>query len=637
MKPLYFVLPWLLAATMLACPNTARADFFVGDPCPDIQAEDVFGSAVNLNAILEKRPDLVILYFFKPDTGEAIAAKLQALKRMYSQEDLAIIALGMKSDQNALKLFAERMKIQYYLLADNVINQQKWYGNVDVTPLTLFIYTPERTIERVIRGGNEKQANLLREVAENLYQQRKTDKALAVASAALESGEDESSVKEISAHALLAEGKIDEAEKEFGQIGNQAGIAKVALERGDYEAAIAAADKAGDDGYALAVKGQAQLKSGELEAAEETLKMASNAPIEGWKKSEAVNAQGRLAHTTGDLDGAIGAYTEAQSLDQYNVAALSNEGAAYRERGGENDLVMAKAKLEQATTIRNDELSALMLQQVQAEIEEANDIKRGELIQNLITDLSKRYEELKAKGEAEPTDTWSSRPVVLAFLPGETKGRFVFDRAGTDVVLQREIESQVQGKNGIQVVERVMLDKLLQELNLGSSELASSDTQRRLGQVLSAGHLGFIDFAQMGSETLLYLRLIDSETTSIFFQTSAAIDENNPRAVVESVVGALAEKLATAEPLQGLIADAASNDAVMVNLNRKHGTKEGMVFNILEEGEPIKVGGKVIAHRQKPVGRLTITSVEDDYAIGTASNLRDGVTLAPEMKIKEVE
>jgi len=636
MKRLHLVFAGLLCAAFALAPGMARADFFAGDPCPDIQAQDVFGNAVDLNAILDKNPDLVILYFFKPDAGEAIAVKLQQLKRLYSKDELSIIALGMQSDQAALKAFAERIKVEYYLLADNEINAQTWYGNVNVTPLTLFVYTPERTIERVIRGGNEQQANILREVAENLYQQRKTDKATAVTQVALESGEDAKAVKELSGHILLAEGKLDEAEAEFGQIGVQSGLAKVALERGDYAGAIAAADKAGDDGYALAVKGQAQLKTGDLEGADTSLKMAANAPIGGWQKSEAVNAQGRLAHSTGDLDAAITTYAQAQSLDQYNVAALSNEGAAYRERGGENDLVMAKNSLERATAIRGDELSALMLQQVQAEIEAANDIRRGELIQSLITDLSKRFEELKAKGEAEPADAWSSRPVVLAFLPGETKGRFLFDRAGTDVVLQREIETQIQGRNGIQVVERIMLDKLLQELNLGASELASSDTQRRLGKVLSAGHLGFIDFAQMGSETLLYLRLIDSETTGIFFQTSVAIDEGNPRAVVASVIDALTDKLATAEPLQGLIADAASNDAVIVNLSKKHGAKEGMVFNILEDGEPITVGGKVIAHRQKPVGRLTLTSVEDDYAIGTASNLREGTTLAGEMKIKEV-
>ncbi|MCF6286632.1 MAG: hypothetical protein L3K26_15775 [Candidatus Hydrogenedentes bacterium] len=629
------VFSWLLCAALLATAGLAHADFFAGDPCPEIQAEDVFGNTVDLDVILAKNPDLVILYFFKPDTGEAVAVKLQSLKHMYSADDLSIIALGMKSDQNALKAFADRMKIKYYLLPDERINTQPWYAKVNVTPLTLFIYTPEKSIERVIRGGNEKQANLLREVAENLYQQHKTDKASAITALALESGEDANAVKELSGYILVAEGKLDEAEKEFGQIGSQSGLAKVALEKGDYKGAIAAAEKAGDDGYALTVKGEALMKSGDLDGADATLKLAANTPAAGWQKSEAVNAQGRLAHSTGNLDGAIASYGEAQSLDQYNIAALSNEGAAYRERGGENDLVMAKATLEKAAGIRNDELTTLMLQQVQAELEAANDIKRGELIKSLITDLGKRFQELKANGDAEPVDTWTSRPVVLAFLPGETKGHFVFDRAGTDVVLQREIESQVQGKDGIQVVERIMLDKLLQELNLGSSELASSDTQRRLGKVLSAGHLGFIDFAQMGSETLLYLRLIDSETTGIFFQTSVTVDEKNPRAVVASVIKELTSKLADDAPLQGLIADAASNDAVIVNLNKKHGAKVGMVFNILQDGAPIKVGGKVIAHRQKPVGRLTLTSVEDDYAIGTASNLRDGVVLAGEMKIKE--
>jgi len=626
-----------MMAGMLISAPAVRADFFSGDPVPAINAQDIFGNSVDIGAILDKNPDLVILFFFTPENGKPIAAKLQALKRLYTADDLSIIALGMESDKVALQQFADGLKIQYFVLADEAVKSADWYKNVSQLPLTLFVHTPARSIERVLRGSSSQQANILKEVAENLFQQRKTDKAATVASAALENGEDATAVKELNGHILVAEGKLDEAEKEFGAIGADAGLAKVALERGDFEGAIAAADKAGDDGYALAVKGEALMKTGDLENAGSTLEMASTKEIPGWQKSEAVNAQGRLAHASGDLDAAVTQYSKAQSLDQYNVEALSNEGAAYRERGGENDLVLAKNTLEKASAIREDELTALMLQQVKAEIEEANDIKRGELIKSLIDDLSKRFEELKASGAADQVDDWTSRPVVLAFLPGETKGRFVFDRAGTDVVLQREIETQAQGKNGIQVVERIMLDKLLQELNLGSSDLASSDTQRRLGQVLSAGHLGFIDFAQVGAETMLYLRLIDSETTGIFFQTSVVVDDSKPRETIEAVVSALAEKLANSDPLKGLIADASAADAVIVNLGKKHGVKEGQTFKILEDGDPIEVGGKVIAHRQKPVGVLTLTNIEDDYAIGTASNLKDGVTLAKEMKIQEMK
>ncbi|MBL7644970.1 MAG: redoxin domain-containing protein [Candidatus Hydrogenedentes bacterium] len=619
------------------CSMSSRADFFEGDPVPEIQAQDIFGKSVNLNEILEKNPDLVILFFFTPDNGKAIAAKLQALKRLYNSDALSIIALGMESDKAALQAFADGLKIQYFLLADEQVKTAEWYKNVNQLPLTLFVHTPERKIERVLRGAGTEQANILKQVAENLFQQRKTDKASAVVASALENGEDAKEVKELNGHILVAEGKLDEAEKEFGEIGADAGLAKVALERGDLEGAIAAADKAGDDGYAQAVKGEALIKSGQLEQAETSLAAAASAEIPEWQKSEAVNAQGRLAQANGDIDKAVEQYAKAQSLDQYNVEALSNEGAAYRERGGENDLALAKETLEKASAIRPDEMTNLMLQQVRTELEEANDIKKGELIKSLITDLSKRYEELKAKGEAEPADDWTSRPVVLAFLPGETKGKIVFDRAGTDMVLQREIEVQAQGKNGIQVVERVMLDKLLQELNLGSSELASGDTQRRLGQVLSAGHLGFIDFAQVGADTMLYLRLIDSETTGIFFQASQKIDDSRPTETVAAVVNALTEKLASTEPLQGLIADAAANDAVIINLGKKHGAKEGLEFKILQDGAPIEVGGKVIAHRQKPVGKLTLTTVEEDYAIGTASNLAEGVTLAKEMKIQQLK
>lgn len=631
------VLHWALVLGFSLFSLSSQADFFKDDPVPDIQAQDIFGKSVNLNEILEKNPDLVILFFFTPDNGKAIAAKLQALKRLYDSEALSIIALGMESDKAALQAFADGLKIQYFLLADEQVKNADWYKNVNQLPLTLFVHTPERKIERVLRGTGSEQANILKEVAENLFQQRKTEKASAVAASALENGEDAKQVKELSGHILVAEGKLDDAEKEFGEIGSDAGLAKVALERGDLDGAIAAADKAGDNGYAQAVKGEAQIKSGDLEKAEASLAAAANASIPDWQKSEAVNAQGRLAQAGGEIDKAVEQYAKAQSLDQYNVEALSNEGAAYRERGGEKDLALAKESLERASAIRPDELTGLMLQQVKAEIEEANDIKKGELIKSLISDLSKRYQEIKAKGASEPVDDWTSRPVVLAFLPGETKGRIVFDRAGTDVVLQREIEVQVQGKNGIQVVERVMLDKLLQELNLGSSDLASGDTQRRLGQVLSAGHLGFIDFAQVGPDTMMYLRLIDSETTGIFFQASQKVDDSKPTETVAAVVNALAEKLASSEPLQGLIADASANDAVIINLGKKHGAKEGLEFKILQEGTPIEVGGKVIAHRQKPVGKLTITSVEDDYAVGTASNLTEGVTLAKEMKIQQMK
>jgi len=102
------------------------------------------------------------------------------------------------------------------------------------------------------------------------------------------------------------------------------------------------------------------------------------------------------------------------AIDPLNVVALSNEGAAHREKG---DLQKATEVLEKAKTVRDDELVTLMLQQVQQELKEANDVKRGELIRAQINDLRERYDALKAAGKDKPIDEWTSPPLVLAFLP----------------------------------------------------------------------------------------------------------------------------------------------------------------------------------------------------------------------------
>ena len=229
-------------AGLLLPPASRKRTFSPGTPFPRFRRR-TFSGIRGPERDSDRESDLVILFFFTPENGKPIAAKLQALKRLYPGM-ISIIALGMESDKAALQQFADSLKIQYFLLADEAVKSAAWYKDVSQLPLTLFVHTPQRTIERVLRGTSSEQANILKEVAENLFQQRKTDKAAAVATTALENGEDAAALKELNGHILVAEGKLDDAEKEFGAIGSDAGIAKVALERGDLTGAIAAADRA---------------------------------------------------------------------------------------------------------------------------------------------------------------------------------------------------------------------------------------------------------------------------------------------------------------------------------------------------------------------------------------------------------
>ncbi len=618
---------------ILACTASAQAQLTKGAPAPPVKAVDLAGNPVDLDKMVAgpEKPYLVILCFFTTDTGEAIAQKLQLLHSKYGEKKIRIAAFGVREDAAELRDFAGRFGIQYHLVDAGELAEAGWLEEVKNLPLTVFVEADEkRTIERVLTGGGTARAMLLKEVAENLFQQRR-DEALAVAEEAVEADEAEASTRELKGFILLSQGKIDEAQAEFGAIDSKTGLAGVALENGDYDKASALADEAPDP-YAATIKAEALLHQGKLEDAQAVLEAApdkEDAPA--WQRAETANTEGRLKQQQNRPDEALNAYGRALSLDHYNVVALSNEASVHREQG---NLDQAQSALEEASVIREDPFVRSMLQQVQRELEEANDLKRAELVRQQIQDLAERYKEMQESGALEEADDWTTRPLILAFLPSATADSVFFERGGTKTLIQREIEARLQQDSQVSVVERQMLDKLLQELQLGSSELARSDTQQRLGKVLSAGVLGFIDFARAGADAMVYLRLVDTETTGIVGQVSQKIDERDPAAVAQTVAGKVVETVTSERELRGLIADASSEDAVIINLGGNHGVGMGQRFAVLEEGDPIEVGGRVIAYRQRQIALLEVTALEDEYAICKVVQKRDDATLQKEMKIK---
>jgi Flp pilus assembly protein TadD len=627
-----FALAVLMAMT---AGVSAYGELVKGGKAPSIKALDVRGQEVDLDKLVAAQPYLVIEFFFTVATGEELAQKLSLVHGRYGKDKLKIIALGLKEEEAALKKFAEQLDIQYYIIDTKNMQNAEWLNEVTDLPLTLFVVpNKDLTIERVIRGGGKSQASLLKEIAENFYQQRKLGEASEVADEAVKAGEDPAKAREVKGFVLTAQGKLDEAQAEFGAIDSKTGMAKVALEKGELDKAVELAGQAGDNGYAETVKGTAQMRQGKLDEAGKSFDAAAAKPASDWQKSEAINGAGRVVQQSGQSDAAIGKYQEAVALDPYNVVALSNEGSAHREKG---DLPKAEEVLEKAKQMGGDDnLVAMMLQQVKKELEEANDVKRGELIRNQIADLSARFKELKEQGKDKPVDQWSTRPAVLAFLPSSKAANAFFERAGTDVVIKREIEARLQKSDSVKVVEREMLDKLLQELKMGSSDLASQDTQLQLGKLLSARMIGFIDFAQMGPDVQMYVRMVDTETTAIALQLSKTVKRDaDINTMVDEVVKDLTEKMTEKRQLQGLVADAADDNGILINLGKPHGVTVGMVFNVLQDGPPIEVGGKTIGHRPVKVGALEVTEVNDDYAVCKMLERKEGVTFVKEMKIKE--
>lgn len=617
-----------IAASMLLTGTIALGDLTRGTPAPNIRAVDISGENVDLNEIIAQNPYLLVVFCFAPNTGEELAAKLQVLQMQY-REKFQVVALGIEQNEEQLKEFAERLGIEYHVVDANKLEEGNWLEMVRQYPITLFVETTQsRRIDEVLAGDGLSISSLLTKTAESLFRQRR-EMALEAVDQAINEGND-ASAKELKGFILASEGKLDEAEKEFGSLESHTGLAKVALEKGDFEQAIKEADLAGNDPYAASIKAEALARLGKVDEAAAAI---NDVPVEQaerpWQAAEAANSRGRIKHHQGDVDGAISDYQAAREIDAYGIKPLSNEAAAQREKG---NLEEAQELLVQAQQISDDNLISMLLQQVRGEIEEANDLKRQELIRSQIESLSARFKELKAAGLDKPKDAWSTRALTLALLPG--KSTVFFERAGTDVALQRDIETRLQNDPRVQVLERTMLDQLLQELELGSSELADPNTQQVLGRVLSARYLGFIDYAQVGADLTMYLRLVDTETTALAMQVSQPVNINKLTDVSQAVVERVLAETADSQELKGLVADVTDDGVVMINIGAKHGVALGQRFDVFTEGEPIEVGGRVIAHRQNTVGRIEITAVEDEYSLASIVKLKEGAKLEKELKVK---
>ncbi len=606
-----------------------------GSSAPLIQSSDIYGADVDLASIIEEDPGLVIVFFFTVDSGQAIAAKLRSLDTGFGQ-DLKVVALGIKEDESALKSFADTNNIGYHIIEANALEGADWLDDINALPLTLFVHPNEdREIVQRLAGAGSDNANIITQVAKKFFQQGKHGVAESMTNSATESGEDAAGIGAVRGFVFQGQGKLDEAEKEFKSIDMQEGLASVAYTRGKYDEALSHAAQS-DSSLASTVKAQVHLKNGEVDEAIAAAQEAEARIGDDYEKSQAANIHGRALHENGNVDGAIGKYSEATDLSNYNTTAMGNRASAHREKG---ELEEAQAVLDksQGWGGAKDDMIVMMLAQVKKELEQSNDSVRQERIRGLITDLGERFRKLKEQGETEPQDTWSTRPQVIAFLQSTSSSSVFFERAGMEMVIKREIEARVAADPRVQVVERDMLEALLQELNLGSSEIADSNTQLQLGKVLAARMIGILEFSRFGKDNVMNARLADTQTTEVHplpmvqIKDGASLEE-----IVQSSVDAIIARFVEGRELQGLIGENPTDDNLIVNLGKVHGVTPGMRFDVVKEGEPMKIGGRVVGNAQVLVAVIEVTSVEDEYSIcKLVMKKSDDVVLAGEMKVKQ--
>lgn len=292
----------------------------------------------------------------------------------------------------------------------------------------------------------------------------------------------------------------------------------------------------------------------------------------------------------------------AKTQDVKEAAALVEEGKEHQRKGEPAKAETAFARAQELNP--RDEVPEILRAQAKEEVELRQDPRAQREVINQAQQL------LKAAPPPPTPDPWSPRPMVITFLDFNTLGSKQ-EKSGLHEVLVQRVAQALQGTKRVQVVDRRLLDHVLEELKLSMSDLSDPATRLKVGRILVARLIGTGDVVFVSDTHLAFnLRMIDTETTEIKFNLSK--DGSDPEkilAMADEIALGIAEQLQREYPIRGKIISA-EGDEIILNIGAKHGLTPGIKMKAIVE-EPVTIDGEVVAQRKKEIGVIEITAVEE--------------------------
>ena len=334
---------------------------------------------------------------------------------------------------------------------------------------------------------------------------------------------------------------------------------------------------------AYLIQGDVYFRRGELKTAEAAFKKAIDAEKgTNGQKARAFIGLGRIASIRKQTDEALGYYQAAAGAAPENGAGYLSQAVLLDNKG---DYGKALSLYEKARKISpNDQALAVLTNEMREKVDLANDQEKRERIDQMVRDL---LETMKPPSAPVLSDGWSSLPLTLWVMEFKTQGYSL--QEGEEKLMVSGIEDQLLQHSRVQLVERALLDKLLGELKLGSSNLADKKTALSLGRILAAKLMLFGRIVYSGPQTQVSMRLIETETGRI----TATVNETFGGAVPVSVLSEILsqkfiDKLKRIYPLRGRISEV-EDEEIRLNIGRVAGIRKGQMFDVVGEDISLEV------------------------------------------------
>lgn len=211
----------------------------------------------------------------------------------------------------------------------------------------------------------------------------------------------------------------------------------------------------------------------------------------------------------------------------------------------------------------------------------------------------------------------------IAVLPFESKG--LGNELGSIDLLDKLITGFVN-INRFKVIERALLEKILEEQKLGISGVIDASTAAEIGKGIGVDAVVVGSVTRSSNALSIDARVIDTETAAIL----TAKDAYSARISLQDIsqmVSDLADKIKNEFPiLHGYVINVSGNK-VTLDIGRSNGLKRGMKCHVYREGAPIvhPVTGKVIAREIEELCEVQVTEVFDVYANSFVVQTKSGI------------
>jgi len=623
MRRISIILTECLLALLLSVAGNSPciAEITTGQTAPGFSLKDTGGKAYDLSGMAAH--PMVILYFF--DAGSRPSQEgllsLDKLKKRFSGQALVVWGITASKQESVATFISQTNPVFPILLDSGTVSDL--YAARTILP-TICILGPDRKVLDYFQGGGKTTEIMLVKLAERTLQQKQTLVAKAISDTVIEKNPGNIKAKTVKGYAEIKEGNLANAEKVFqnlsaakgeGEILGKEGLSAVYAKKGDAQKALNMAQEveqmAPERSFAHLVKADILFRQKKnVEAEVEYGKAVAKKEGEIYQKASAFNQSGRFYANQGKFDQARSLYDQAVSVDPYFVEATSNKGMTYEKEGKWENALSAYRQAQSLD--KTDTFAAVLAQKAEQMLALQQDTEKRKEIDRLVKDLAERFRQ-QQKEPPKSTDDWTSRPMVLTFVDFQETGG-LSERDGFSTVITSELGDKLNASGRLKVVERVLLDQLLSELNLGSSDLADPETSLKLGRVLAAKLIGTGTLLHMPTGALMNLRLIDTETTAVPKVITRELDSGET--LPKTLNGLTREILATIiqkYPLQGYVVQA-SEEKIMLNLGANQGVVQGTQFEVIETQPPIEYKGKMLQGAPKAVGQIEIVSVEPDLS-----------------------